>query len=565
MSRYLHGGGVPFVADLAIDQIASLTRFPEKLMFRAFPAGGPQAERSLLAEVTDTKSPDPRGRAQFKVTLQPDTLGFLGRANAIVTPEARAADAQTASYPKFYYRIVDTMKCGGESKVSEPTLRALAEAMRNDTAPQAVSNIPAAYTYLGQFIAHDMTHMSAYADYGKEINLRSHALDLDSLFGAIPPEGKVSGEVKCTDGVCIGQTSAGRYEDLPRSATGFPCIADPRNDNNLAVAQLTVAMMKFHQRVCELTKGCSSEEQRTITRRHVQSVVLHDYLPRIIDPDVYCDVMHHGGRKVIFPTDEYGGSTLPGLFQVPVEFAAACFRFGHSMVRHQYDWTDYLKGQGASWIRRMVHLGFIKEGVANLKDDWVVDWQYLLGNDPSTQPERFSLSIQSQISGDLTQFSLMDKAWIDPTMFDRLSQPSLSLAELSLLRGNDLALTSGERLRDLFADKLDQGSLIPKITPQQMFAIVKPRLRDGEDEILQQIECRTPLWFYTLREAELHGHLGRLGPVASRVVMETVHASICASGPDNLFSDDFHVLQEIQSANPRWLTLGELLLASSTA
>ena len=39
--------------------------------------------------------------------------------------------------------------------------------------------------------------------------------------------------------------------DLPRSPEGFALIGDHRNDENLLVAQTHLAMLKFHNKVCD--------------------------------------------------------------------------------------------------------------------------------------------------------------------------------------------------------------------------------------------------------------------------------------------------------------------------
>jgi hypothetical protein len=561
MSRYLHGGGVPFVADATVGEIADNPELREVTFSgrSAVPAGDGFREVTLLAKVRRTDKVDERGRAQFVATFgDKDTLEFLGRDGS---PEvlADSADRSTRSDPKFYYRIVDTKKCGGKSTVPEETLRALAKAMKEDTTPQATSNIPAAYTYLGQFIAHDMTWMDANQDYGEEINLRTHALDLDSIFGAIPPEGRITGNPDCMDGICIGQTSAGRYEDLPRSTTGFPCIPDPRNDNNLAVAQLTVAMMKFHQRVCELTKGCSSEEQRMITRRHVQSVVLHDYLPKIIDPEIYCDVMHRGGRKVIFPSKECGKS-LPDMFKVPVEFAAACFRFGHSMVRDTYILNDTFGESSARRVRWQSHLAAINKYRPQVNDEWVFDWEKFLLPSSTGSDSHLAASIDDQIGGHL---HALEEQWLSKSAQTLLDGKEPDLATLTLLRGHSLELASAQSLYDNLSAILSKGSGgLSFLTKEQIYpnedrsAVAGLRKCD-----LGHIGESTPLWYYVLREAMVLGDCGQhLGPMASRVVMETIHAAIEASSPEVFeLYEDFELKQLFEGKKIRDFTLVDIL------
>ncbi|MGZ5338515.1 MAG: peroxidase family protein, partial [Thermoleophilaceae bacterium] len=130
--------------------------------------------------------------------------------------------------------------------------------------------IPAGFTYLGQFIDHDLTmdktklllreqRSPAQLQQG-----RSPALDLDSLYGAGPQDPE-SAKFYEADGIHLkmGKTKAeGGFPamvgfDLPRGAGNTTAkkrkaiIPDGRNDENLAVAQTHLAMIRFHNRVAD--------------------------------------------------------------------------------------------------------------------------------------------------------------------------------------------------------------------------------------------------------------------------------------------------------------------------
>ena len=56
------------------------------------------------------------------------------------------------------------------------------------------------------------------------------------------------------------------------------------------------------------------------------------------------------------------------------------------------------------------------------------------------------------------------------------------------------------------------------------------------DDDQVELRKRTPLWYYILREATFRGAFGsHLGPMCSRIVMETIHAAIEAA-PGNIIS-----------------------------
>src|SRR5215203_550586 len=131
-------------------------------------------------------------------------------------------------------------------------------------APPPDSKIPSGYTYLGQFIAHEITF-----DNSKEVlapdpqSLRSPSIDLDSLYGE-EPGGKLYQE---EDPVClkVGLTDPGGNgnllgRDLPRMKTGVALVGDRRNDQNLAVAQTTVAFIRFHNKVVEALREARRKE-----------------------------------------------------------------------------------------------------------------------------------------------------------------------------------------------------------------------------------------------------------------------------------------------------------------
>ena len=223
----------------------------------------------------------------------------------------------------------------------------------------------AGFTYLGQFIDHDLTldvtSLELAQPNAERIrNFRTPFLDLDQVYGGGPNLSPFLYEMHGPPGnerFLIGMTGKRRSEgpdipsspdDLPRNAKGIALVGDPRQDENLIIAQLHVAFLKFHNRVMdELDKGGKGkfqsvgpagatrfEQARRLVTWHYQYIVLHEFLGAVIDQKVLEDVQ----RKCVAPAD---GS---GSFQIPIEFSAAAFRFGHSMVRDTYnDYNDLQK------------------------------------------------------------------------------------------------------------------------------------------------------------------------------------------------------------------------------
>src|SRR5437763_10303698 len=109
--------------------------------------------------------------------------------------------------------------------------------------------VTAGYTYLGQFIDHDITFdpvsvLTAANDPDALTDFRTPRLDLDSVYGRGPDDVPFLYD---PDGVhlLIGRNAEGD-DDLPRNSNGRALLGDPRNDDNLIVSQLTQGFLKYH-------------------------------------------------------------------------------------------------------------------------------------------------------------------------------------------------------------------------------------------------------------------------------------------------------------------------------
>src|SRR5262249_43734303 len=65
---------------------------------------------------------------------------------------------------------------------------------------------------------------------------------------------------------------------------------------------------------------------------HYQWVVLHDFLPRAVGDELVAELLQSGPRYF---------HVRGGVF-IPLEFADAAYRYGHSQVRHHYQVNDQL-------------------------------------------------------------------------------------------------------------------------------------------------------------------------------------------------------------------------------
>ncbi|MBD0316408.1 MAG: hypothetical protein ICV75_06930, partial [Nitrospiraceae bacterium] len=126
-------------------------------------------------------------------------------------------------------------------------------------------NIPAGMTFLGQFIDHDLTldlksPLMEVSHPKKTTNFRTAAFDLDSVYGNGPEESpqlydRSSGLIKLRVEIlpgseAVSRKGAVRY-DLPRDANLQAILGDGRNDENVIISQMHVAMLRFHNAVTE--------------------------------------------------------------------------------------------------------------------------------------------------------------------------------------------------------------------------------------------------------------------------------------------------------------------------
>lgn len=448
------------------------------------------------------------------------------------------------------------------------SLKALGTAMvdqRSDPA-DADSAVPPIYTYWGQFLDHDLT---ANTDRDDDIsitdlplqplqpervlrklrNLREPRLNLDSVYGNGPEHsGKKDQVLYDGDGLQIEEELspfpfpdqvALAGADLPRLEQKAQ-IGDGRNDENLIVAQLHLAFLKFHNQVLTWLDAHPDTEvpgdgrlarARQLVEWHYQWVTVHDFLKTIARPEDVDGLLD----RTIEPVFELREDTEPEKVFMPLEFSVAAYRFGHSMIRAAYDWNENFGAPGSRESSAPFEFLFLftgnggLAGQSTLPGNWPAQFERLTGAEPRPAqpqadgspdpvPARFARKIDTRIAPPLATLANEGEQDGVPNSSDRIRRILKRLAVRNLLRGYRLGIPTGQAVaRELGITPLSREELLSFPDPSaQEASPVDDALVDGgflED---------TPLWFYVLREAEVVEQGERLGPVGSRIVTETI-------------------------------------------
>ena len=401
---------------------------------------------------------------------------------------------------------------------------------------------PAGITFLGQFIDHDITLDVQSKFSSPQINAalenaRTPNLDLDCVYGggreASPHLYDTGGEewesAKLLEGDKFtgAGTGSGR-NDLQRNGAGRAIIGDPRNDENIFVAQVQCAFIRFHNKCVEFLhhKGLEDAEElfekaRDTTTHYYHRIILEDFLYRVIGLDMLQAIATQG-RHYYFPDGFDGKAGWPERPFMPVEFSVAAYRYGHSTVRDTYD----------------VNSGSKKK---KLFDDKLKGFQAI----PAAQLMDFD---QFFVAQDATgkQFAHKIDPYLPTPLFElpAFAGSERSLASRNLMRGRIFRLPSGESIaRRMIADEVHIGYGQP-MTDEHMIG-PKTKGMPAEVKALQKSLSgeyalpETPLWLYILMEAATFGKGfasqelqeeheqkstggDRLGPVGGRIVGEVL-------------------------------------------
>ncbi len=423
--------------------------------------------------------------------------------------------------------------------------------------------IRAGFTYLGQFIDHDLTFdpvssLQRQNDPKSLEDFRTPAFDLDNVYGRGPSDQPYLYRNDSLH-MLLGDPLTGADNDpkargVPRNRpeSNEPAralLGDPRNDENVIVSQLQAAMLRFHNRVVDFTKTSDFEEAQRIVRFHYQWVVLNDFLPTIIGPDTCKAILPNFAKGTTIKQDPahlkfYKPGKWGGV--MPVEFSVAAYRFGHSMIRPLYRLNAHIPRfpifakQGQSLV-----------GFRDFPHNWAIDWRLFFDLEPA--PPLGEKRVQPAYKIDSSLVNPLGS--LPPSV---ASNPS-SLAERNLRRGASMGLPSGQAVAEHVGIKP---------IPDEQLKIGKANEDDAPNNptlvsLSPAFKGNAPLWCYILAEAQQQFKKNdtpiHMGPVGGRIVGEVFAGLMLADKRSFLHADPgFKPIKEFCSDQGRF-GMAELL------
>ncbi|MGF1476990.1 MAG: heme peroxidase family protein [Geminicoccaceae bacterium] len=477
-------------------------------------------------------------------------------------------------------------------------LVALANAIAEPCADDNDSDIPPLFTYLGQFIDHDITANTDREQIDPagdrfnidridvapqprdaveqfKINLRKGRLELDSVYGDGPgqrpeamrleaalrdpndPAKMRLGDVTPLPtefgferpplpidqgadlprvGAAIDDRSLTMAEveelfddpDHPKSVRELrqmALIGDCRNDENLIVAQLHLAFLRFHNAVVDQLRAnghgaAEADDVFAETSRQVtwiyQWLVVNSFLPTVCGPAVVTQVVNDRAPVYARFYDTHKNGCPDGVRPMPLEFSVAAIRYGHTMVRATYDYNRNF-GRGSSvtgndrasfeQIFQFAGRGELG-GAATLPDNWIIEWDRFI-QEAQNPSDRKARKIDTRLA--LPLQSMRNEK---PGMTGLLAH----LAARNLRRGYVFNIPDAQAIiQDLADQGIDVGQ---PLAPDEIANDERQSISEVFDK--SDFGERTPLWFYLLKEAEARGSGDHLGPLGSRIVAETL-------------------------------------------
>jgi heme peroxidase len=347
--------------------------------------------------------------------------------------------------------------------------------------------------FFGQYVAHDLTAdrspLRAHADVFALRNMRFPRADLESLYGGSPVGSPYL--YRRDDAAKLLEGDG----DVPRNQEGIALVGDPRNDTHVFMSQMQLAFIRAHNSLVDGLRadGVREEELFAEGRRalcwHYQWLIVNDFLPVAVGRELVDELLEDGPRYYHPPAEPF----------IPVEFADAAFRYGHSQIRQLYRLQP--GGPARPLFPDLVGFGPVGERR--------VDWS-LLFDVPGHPPAQRAKPIDGRLPHTLIELPTVITGEVEDQAYH-------SLAARDLKRGEGTGLPSGESVARALG--------------------VEPLSREQVGLDRYGWVGETPLWLYVLREAAVQHGGEQLGAVGGRIVGEVL-VVIISSDPESYLAVD---------------------------
>ncbi|MCA6119089.1 hypothetical protein J6524_30035 [Bradyrhizobium sp. WSM 1738] len=455
--------------------------------------------------------------------------------------------------------------------------------------------IPSGYTYLLQFIAHDLVHsaipLSVAGGLGRgTTNARRTPLRLETLYGSGPvgsphiyaldaPNddrrtklrlGRMRWKENEPASGCpfrdIARAQAENVTGVDRSIAGIrvalteALVADPRNDDHAVMSQLTALFALLHNGLVDIIRHHEGNAgpngqfgaayKRFLCARGALTAIYHnvirnDLMRRILHPAIHANYSGSAPDFIDRPGPSRNGAI--GDWEIPLEFSHGAFRFGHAMVRPEYQINDLSLHDLNNTLEKSS-----MNDPANmpLDETWMVQWSRFFeinGSRPN-----FSRRIGPHLSDGLGNdqiFPAFDETERVGLLYRDLLGASLAgmwsvdalIAEIGTRRPHFIAMSRlladrayrVDQLREWFVSARAYGALT--------------------DEDIETLSNDPPLPFFILFEAMQQTDGLQLGLLGSIIVSEVIFGAL-ASDPQSVLggslADQFDIVsRELYLAN----------------
>ena len=447
------------------------------------------------------------------------------------------------------------------------------------------ATLPAEYTYLGQFIDHNLdfdqtSQPTANVDPSTLTNFENFRFDLNNVFGggpAVDPQLYASDQkhllvlgtlgVPQPDGFPTVTGNGGVFDLARDPQTGQAILVDPRDDETQILSQISAAFVAFYNDFID--QGDSYAQARQLTEDYYQEIVLTDVLPAFVGQSTINKYLHIGSGGTV----HLNTPNLPNANFTPIEFSVGAYRFGHSLVRNNYHINDIfptttdIDDNVPIFDLNNFQTGDLSGGAPLPGPDGSstttctstslcaqpnpsghqIQWKYFvpeLDANPADPGINFARNTQTTISPAL--FNLPAEAIAGcPDAADPVCNGSGSLIARDFARGNYDGLASGQTIARALG----------------CAAIPAPHINPTKDAVFN---TGTPLIYYVLAEAQQSGQT--LGCVGRSIVAQTF-LRVLWNTPSSILHTNFHPdpnLVKLAPETPKF-SFGDLLVDTGLA